>query len=75
MTMRANRPALLLALALVLVAQTASADVAGVYDVKFEEVSTNCQAPLRYPHGKLEIKVKGKTATVDIARTSTPPRR
>lgn len=69
MTMRTNRPALLLALALVLVASTASADVAGVYDVKYEEVSTNCQAPLRYPHGKLEVKVKGKTVTVDIART------
>jgi len=67
--MRTNRPAPLLALAVVLAASPAFADVAGVYDVKFEEVSTNCQAPLRYPHGKLEIKVKGKTVTVDIVRT------
>lgn len=47
----------------------ADADVAGVYDVTFEEVSTNCTSPLRYAPGKLEVKVKGKTATVDIART------
>lgn len=73
MTMRTNRPAILAALAVVLTASTAAADVAGTYDVKFEEVSTNCQAPLRYPHGKLEIAVKGTSITVDVFRT--PPMR
>lgn len=49
---------------------TASADVAGIYDVKFEEVSTNCSSPLRYPNGsKLTITVKGNSLTVDIDRT------
>jgi hypothetical protein len=47
----------------------AAADVSGVYDVKFEEVSTNCNSPLRYPHGKLTIKEKGNQVTVDIDRT------
>lgn len=58
-------------LALMLVASPASADVAGTYDVKYEEVSTNCASPLVYPHGKLEITRKGTTVTVDIDRT--PP--
>lgn len=54
----------------VLGAGTASADVAGIYDVKFEEVSTNCSSPLRYPNGsKLTITVKGNSLTVDIDRT------
>ncbi len=57
--------------ALVLLALTgvAAADPAGVYDVKFEEVSTNCTSPLRYPPGKLTIKVSGKSLTVDIGNT------
>ena len=48
---------------------TASADVSGTYDVKFEEVSTNCQSPLKYPHGKITVQVKGNTLIVDIYRT------
>ena len=48
---------------------TASADVTGTYDVKFEEVSTNCQSPLKYPHGKITVQVKGNTLIVDIYRT------
>ena len=44
-------------------------DVTGTYDVKYEEVSTNCPSPLKYVHGKLEIKVKGPQLTVDIDRT------
>lgn len=68
-TMRTNRLAVLTGVALVLATGIASADVAGVYDVKYEEVSTNCQAPLRYPHGKLTIKVKGNAVTIDIDRT------
>ncbi len=47
----------------------ASADVAGVYDVKFQEQSTNCTSPLRYPNGKLTIKLKGSQLSVDIDRT------
>ena len=49
---------------------TASADdVAGSYDVKYEEVSTNCPSPLKYQHGKLDVKTKGSSVTVDIDRT------
>jgi hypothetical protein len=52
-------------------ASPAAADsVAGVYDVKYEEVSTNCQSPLKYPHGKMEVKItRGTSITVDIDRT------
>lgn len=49
---------------------TASADdVTGTYDVKYEEVSTNCPSPLKYGNGKIEVKTKGNTVTVDIDRT------
>lgn len=48
---------------------TAAADVTGIYDVKFEEVSTNCTSPLRYTPGKLTIKITGNSLTVDIDRT------
>lgn len=59
-----------LGVALVVSASTASADdVAGTYDVKYEEVSTNCPSPLKYSHGKVEVKVKGTSVTVDIDRT------
>jgi hypothetical protein len=50
-------------------ASTASADIPGVYDVKFEETTTNCQSPLRYTPTKLTIVVKGNTLTVDLDRT------
>lgn len=56
-------------LVLLALAGVASADVSGVYDVKFEEVSTNCQSPLKYPHGKITVQVKGNSLTVDIPRT------
>jgi hypothetical protein len=57
-------------LGLALAASPALADdVAGMYDVKYDEVSTNCPSPLKYTHGKLEIKVKGTQLTVDIDRT------
>ena len=69
-TMRTNHLASVLAgVALVLTASAAHADVAGVYDVKYEEVSTNCTSPLKYPHGTLTVKVKGTGVTVDIDRT------
>jgi hypothetical protein len=59
------------AVALTLLAGVASADdVAGVYSVKYEEVSTNCSSPLKYGPGKLEVKMtKGTSVTVDIDRT------
>src|SRR4051812_40471295 len=59
------------AVALTLLAGVASADdVAGVYSVKYEEVSTNCTSPLKYAPGKLEVKMtKGTSLTVDIDRT------
>ncbi len=63
------RTTLLAVAALVSATSVASADVAGTYDVKYEEVSTNCTAPLKYPAGKLEVKVKGTSVTVDISRT------
>jgi len=55
--------------ALALTTTAAHADVSGTYDVKYEEVSTNCTSPLMYPHGTIELKVKGTTVTVDISRT------
>jgi hypothetical protein len=60
-----------LGLALVAVAAPAYADdLAGSYDVKFEQSSTNCEHPLAYPqHGTLKIEVKGGDLQVDIERT------
>lgn len=63
------RTSILAIVALVSATSVASADVAGTYDVKYEEVSTNCTSPLKYPAGKLEVKVKGTSVTVDINRT------
>jgi hypothetical protein len=56
-------------LAILLTSTIAAADVAGTYEVKYEETSTNCTSPLRYPHGKLEVKQKGTGVTIDIDRT------
>jgi hypothetical protein len=53
-------------------AATAHADdlVAGSYDVKFEQVSTNCEHPLAYPQrGSIKIELKGGDVRVDIDRT------
>jgi hypothetical protein len=45
-------------------------DLAGAYDVKFEQVSTNCEHPLAYPqHGSIKIDVKAGELQVDIERT------
>jgi hypothetical protein len=45
-------------------------DLTGSYDVKFDQVSTNCEHPLAYPlHGSLKIEVKGADVQVDIERT------
>lgn len=71
--MRTNTLAasVLAGVALVLTASPAHADaeVTGVYDVKYEEVSTNCTAPLKYPHGTLTVKKVKTGITVDIDRT------
>lgn len=45
-------------------------DLTGSYDVKFEQVSTNCEHPVTYPErGKIKIDVKGSNVQVDIERT------
>jgi hypothetical protein len=45
-------------------------DLAGSYEVKFEQVSTNCEHPLAYPqHGTIKIEVKSGDVQVDIDRT------
>jgi len=45
-------------------------DLAGSYEVKFEQVSTNCEHPLAYPqHGSIRIDLKGADLQVDIERT------
>lgn len=67
--MRTTRLQQLVGAAILLTSTIAAADVGGTYEVKYEEVSTNCTSPLRYPHGKLEVKVKGRAVTVDIDRT------
>jgi hypothetical protein len=61
------------ALGLVVLASVTSAradDPAGSYEVKFEQVSTNCEHPVAYPpHGSLKIEIKGNDLQVDIDRT------
>jgi len=53
-----------------LAASSTHADVSGVYEVKYEEVSTNCTAHrLTYAPGRLEVKIKGTSLIVDIDRT------
>lgn len=58
---------------LALLATTAPAyadDLAGSYEVKFEQVSSNCEHPIAYPqHGTMKIEVKGSDLQVDIERT------
>jgi hypothetical protein len=40
------------------------------YEVKFEQVSTNCEHPLSYPaRGSIKIEIKGDDLQVDIDRT------
>jgi hypothetical protein len=48
----------------------AHADVPGVYEVKYDEVSTNCTTTkLAYGPGLLTVKLKGNQLSVDIDRT------
>jgi len=58
-------------LALTATAATAHAeDLAVAYEVKFEQVSSNCEHPLAYPqHGAIKIEIKGGDLHVDIDRT------
>lgn len=57
-------------LGLVLAAPAYADDMAGTYDVKFDQVSTNCEHPVAYPqHGSLRIEVKGTDLQIDIDRT------
>jgi len=60
-----------LGLAVLLAAAPAHADdLAGTYEVKFEQVSSNCEHPLAYPqHGTLKIETKGNDVQVNIERT------
>ncbi len=66
----ASRSALLAVVVVVATAPAYADDLAGSYDVKFEQVSTNCDHPLAYPqHGSIKIEVKGSDLQVDIDRT------
>jgi hypothetical protein len=48
----------------------AFADISGTYDVKFEDVSTNCTTQkLAYQPQQITVKVKGNQVSVDIDRT------
>ena len=55
---------------LALAAPAHADDVVGSYEVKFEQLSTNCEHPVAYPqHGSIKIEVKGNDLQVDIERT------
>lgn len=57
-------------LALGLAAVPARADVAGTYDVKFEDVSTNCTTQkLTYRPNVMNVNTKATSITVDIDLT------
>lgn len=61
---------LLAVLVVLFAASVAHADIDGVYEVKYEEVSTNCtNARLVYAPGTLTVKIKGSQLLVDIDRT------
>ena len=58
---------LLAGLVLLLATSTAFADISGTYDVKFEDVSTNCtNQKLAYKPQQISVKVKANQLTVDI---------
>jgi hypothetical protein len=74
-TLRASLPPIAAAVGLAIVCASgpARADepgLTGSYEVKFEQVSTNCEHPLAYPqHGAIKIEIKGGDLQVDIDRT------
>jgi hypothetical protein len=48
-------------------ASPAYADISGTYDVKFEDVSTNCTTQkLSYKPQQISVKLKGNQVSVDI---------
>ena len=50
-----------------LAASPAYADISGTYDVKFEDVSTNCTTQkLTYKPQPISVKVSGNQVTVDV---------
>ena len=67
-TMRTNRLVAAAVLGLAsLVAAPAFADVGGVYEVKFEEMSTNCSPPpITYTRGTVKIDVAKSSMRVNI---------
>jgi hypothetical protein len=64
---------MVLAVAVLAAAAPAYADdvtIAGAYDVKFDQISTNCEHPVDYSqHRTLKVAVKGSDVQVDIDRT------
>ncbi|MBX3157854.1 MAG: hypothetical protein KF773_17935 [Deltaproteobacteria bacterium] len=61
------------------VAHADDINVLGAYDVKYEEVSTNCgENKLTYRHGKLRIEQRGTNIVVSVENTpsmqGSPPR-
>jgi hypothetical protein len=60
----------LVGLAFLLAGTPAYADISGTYDVKFEDVSTNCTTQaITYKAQPISVKVKGNQVTVDIDLT------
>jgi hypothetical protein len=60
----------LVGLVFLLLATPAFADISGTYDVKFEDVSTNCTTQkLTYKPQPISVKVKGSQVTVDVDMT------
>jgi len=65
-----SRTAILVFVVAAAAAPARADDLAGSYEVKFEQVSTNCDHPITYPpRGSLKIEIKGGDLQVDIERT------
>jgi hypothetical protein len=68
--MRTHKLAVLAGVLVATAIGVAHADVGGVYDVKYEEVSSNCTTTkLAYGPGPLKVKLKSNQLVVDIDRT------
>jgi hypothetical protein len=60
----------LVPVAILAAATPAYADISGTYDVKFDDVSTNCTTQkLTYKPQPISVKIKGTQVTVDIDLT------
>jgi hypothetical protein len=65
--MRTNRLVAAAVLSLAALATPAFADIGGTYDVKFEEMSTNCSPPpITYTRGAVKIDVAKSSMRVNI---------